>query len=100
MQGKNSFSDADANQAKPGFSPEDLAKLFNYPAIGELFEGNDDERIGKFAAKMESVHSDLERIVRYGNQAEAESATRAIRGIEETQKFLKTLQKMRLEEKK
>lgn len=99
MQRNNSLNNSESEQNKPELSPEDLAKLFNYPAIGELFEENDAGRVEEFGSKMKSIHGDLERIARSGSRDEAESAFRAIRGIEVTLEFLETIQKMRVEEK-
>ena len=79
---------------------EDLAKLFNYPSVGELFSGGDSRRFDEFCAKLTATRENLERIVRYGSRDEAASATRAVRGIETTLEFLQNLQKLRLAEKK
>lgn len=78
----------------------DLAKIFNYPAIGELFSESDTRRLDAFRSKLNSTRDELERVVRYGNQSEADSAMRAAKGIEITLEFLKKLQEMRLAEKK
>ena len=79
---------------------EELAKLLNYPAIGELFSEKDSRRLDDFCARLNATRDNLERVVRYGNRAEAESAQRAARGIEVTLEFLQTLQKMRLAQRK
>jgi hypothetical protein len=76
--------------------PADLAKLFDYPAIGELFSETDTRRLDAFRARLAATRDELERIVRYGAAAEAQSATRAARGIEVTLEFLDRLQQMRL----
>ncbi len=75
---------------------EDLAKLFNYPSVGELFSENNTRRLDEFCSKLNSTRENLERVVRYGNRDEADRATRAVRGIEVTLEFLQTLQQMRL----
>ena len=79
---------------------EDLARLLNYPAIGELFSEKDSRRLDDFRARLNATRENLERVVRYGNRAEAESAQRAARGIAVTLEFLESLQKMRLSQGK
>ena len=74
---------------------EDLAKLFDYPSVGELFSTGDMRRFDEFCAKMTATRENLERIVRYGTQDEATRAVRAIKAIETTLEFLQNLQKMR-----
>ncbi|HVE55812.1 MAG TPA: hypothetical protein VNB22_03225 [Pyrinomonadaceae bacterium] len=91
MQNEKQINDLSANEQ----DSDDLAKLFNYPSVGELFSGSDSRRFDEFCAKLTTTRENLERIVRYGNAGEAERATRAVRGIEVTLEFLQTLQKMR-----
>lgn len=74
---------------------EDLAKLFDYPSVGELFSTGDSRRFDEFCAKLASTRENLERIVRYGTRDEAERAGRAVRAVETTLEFLRNLQKMR-----
>jgi LDH2 family malate/lactate/ureidoglycolate dehydrogenase len=74
---------------------EDLAKLFDYPSVGELFSGSDQRRFDEFCSKLTATRENLERIIRYGTRDEAERATRAVRGIEVTLEFLQNLQKLR-----
>jgi hypothetical protein len=74
---------------------EDLAKLFDYPSVGELFSTGDMRRFDEFCAKLTATRENLERIVRYGTREEAESAARAARAVEVTLEFLLDLQKMR-----
>lgn len=95
MQEKHEINRSDENRIE-----QDLAKLFNYPAVGELFSGNDSHRLDEFCAKLNSTRDKLESIIRYGNKAEAESASRAVKSIEVTLDFLKTLQNMRLSRQK
>lgn len=96
MQNEKQTNDLTADEQ---FS-EDLAKLFNYPSVGELFSDGDSRRFDEFCRKLGATRENLERIVRYGNREEAERAVRAARGIEVTLEFLQTLQKMRLEAQK
>ncbi len=91
MQNEKQTNDLSANEQYS----EDLAKLFNYPSVGELFSGNDTQRFDDFCAKLGATRENLERVVRYGKSDEAERAMRAVRGIEVTLEFLQTLQKMR-----
>ena len=80
---------------------DDLAKLFDYPSVGELFsDGGDTRRFDEFCEKLTATRENLERIVRYGSRDEAASATRAVRGIETTLEFLQNLQKLRHESQK
>lgn len=79
---------------------ETLAKIFDYPAIGELFSENSSFRLDEFRSKLSSTRDELERIVRYGSRDEADGAMRAVRGIEVTLEFLEKLQEMRLSENK
>jgi hypothetical protein len=73
----------------------DLAKLFDYPSVGELFSTGDSQRFDEFCAKLTATRENLERIVRYGTRDEAERAARAVRAVEVTLEFLENLQKMR-----
>jgi LDH2 family malate/lactate/ureidoglycolate dehydrogenase len=91
MQNEKQINDLSANEQYS----DDLAKLFNYPSVGELFSGTDTRRFDEFCAKLSATRENLERIIRYGKSDEAERATRAARGIEVTLEFLQTLQKMR-----
>ncbi len=83
------------DQSTLEMSEQDLAQIFNYPAIGELFKGNDTKDLDNFTARLNAIRNDLERIVRSGSRTEADGAERAIKGIEVTLEFLQTLQKMR-----
>jgi len=96
MQNEKQINDLSANEQYS----DDLAKLFNYPSVGELFSGNDSRRFDDFCAKLTATRENLERIVRYGKPDEAERAMRGVRGIEVTLEFLQTLQKMRQDAQK
>jgi LDH2 family malate/lactate/ureidoglycolate dehydrogenase len=100
MQNGKQLNDLAANPQINESATEDLAKLFNYPSVGELFSETDTRRLDDFCSKLTSTRENLERIVRYGNRDEATRATRAARGIEVTLEFLQTLQKMRLDTQK
>lgn len=98
MQKQNPTDFSNTGQTEPESSREDLAAIFNYPAIGELFSESDSSRLDDFYTKLNSTRDNLERIIRYGSKPEAESAMRAVRGIEITLEFLQNLQKRRLSE--
>ena len=100
MQKNNSSNDAWASGLKTEFKLEDLAKLFNYPSIGQLFSEDETGRLEDFFAKLYVTNENLERVVRYGNQSEAEKAARASRAIKITLEFLRSLQQMQTANKK
>lgn len=82
------------------FNQDDLAQLFNYPSIGELFGDSNGGRLDSFRQKLNITRESLDRIIRYGKRDEAESAAQALRAVEVTLNFLETLQKMRLSNQK
>ncbi len=79
---------------------EDLAQIFNYPSIGQLFDNSDSQRLADFRSRLSNTRENLERIIRYGSRDEAARADKAAHAIQITLDFLKTLQKMRLEQNK
>jgi hypothetical protein len=79
---------------------DDLAKLFDYPSVGELFSTGDTRRLDEFCAKLAATRENLERVVRYGSRDEATRAERAIKAFETTLEFLQNLQKMRQDSQK
>lgn len=82
------------------FNQDDLAQLFNYPSIGELFGDGNGGRLDSFRQKLNITRESLDRIIRYGKRDEAESAAQALRAIEVTLEFLQTLQNLRLSNQK
>lgn len=82
------------------FNQDDLAQLFNYPSVGELFSDNGTYRLDEFKQKLSKTRENLDRIIRYGKRDEAESAKQALNAIEITLEFLQTLQKLRLSSQK
>lgn len=82
------------------FNSEDLAQIFNYPSIGQLFDDSDSQGIEKFLSRLAGTRENLERVIRYGNRAEADRAEKAARAVRITTDFLKTLQTMRLDQNK
>ncbi len=102
MQNKQAADDsksaagAAGNSLSPSqFSEEDLAKLYDYPSIGQLFSEPDTRRLDEFRLRLNTTRQNLERVIRYGDRAEAERAQRALRAVEVTLDFLQSLQKMR-----
>jgi hypothetical protein len=79
---------------------DELAKLFDYPSVGELFSTRDTRRLDEFCAKLAATRENLERIVRYGTRDEATRAARALKAVEVTLEFLENLQKMRQDSQK
>lgn len=94
----NSSDEQTASDLESAFSREDLARLFNYPSIGQLFSEKEPRGLEDFFAKLTATNENLERIVRYGNQTEAEKAARAARSVKITIEFLRKLQAMQTAE--
>lgn len=82
------------------FSAEDLAKLFHYPSIGQLFSDSNSAAIDEFRSRLGSTRDNLEKIVRHGNREDADKAGVVIKSINVTLDFLFSLQEMRLSENK
>jgi len=98
---KNNFSNEEwINGLKSEFDQEDLAKLFNYPSIGQLFSEEEIGNLEKFFAKLTVTDENLERVIRYGNQSEAEKAARSSQAIKITLEFLRNLNEMQTANKK
>ena len=95
MQNKQTADNQAADSIEAHFTQEDLAKLYDYPSIGQLFSEPDTQRLDAFCRRLTATRENLERVVRYGDRAEAERASRAIRAVEVTLDFLQSLQKMR-----
>lgn len=100
MQNDKSSEEKWANGLKVGFSPEEVAKLFNYPSIGQLFGENETGKLEDFFAGLNATNENLERVIRYGNKGEAEKAGRASEAVKITLEFLKNLEERRTKEKK
>jgi hypothetical protein len=95
MQNKQTADNSTADSILSHLTEEDLAKLYDYPSIGQLFSEADTRRLDEFCLRLRSTRENLERVVRYGDRAEAERAGRAIRAVDVTVDFLQSLQKMR-----
>ena len=78
--------------AAPNFTAEDLAALYNYPSIGQLFSTADLHLLDEFRAKITRLYEDLERIVRRGSKEDAEKAARVADAVKITLEFLQTLE--------
>jgi hypothetical protein len=77
-----------------------FAKLFNYPSIGQLFSEKEIGKLEEFFARLTVTDENLERVIRYGNQSEAEKATRASQAVKITLEFLRNLKEMQTANKK
>jgi len=98
---KDNFSNEEwINGLKSEFNQEDLAKLFNYPSIGQLFSEEEIGNLEEFFAKLTVTDENLERVIRYGNQGEAEKAARASQAVKITLEFLRNLNEMQAANKK
>lgn len=100
MQKDDSSNEGWINGLKSEFNQEDLAKLFNYPSIGQLFSEKEIGKLEEFFARLTVTDENLERVIRYGNQSEAEKATRASQAVKITLEFLRNLKEMQIEDKK
>ncbi|MBA3692817.1 MAG: hypothetical protein H0X15_07620 [Acidobacteria bacterium] len=100
MQKDNSSNEEWLNGLKSEFNQEDLAKLFNYPSIGQLFSEKEIGKLEEFFARLTVTDENLERVIRYGNQSEAEKATRASQAVKITLEFLRNLKEMQTANKK
>ena len=96
MQNENQFNELAADEE----NSRNLAKLFDYPSVGELFSGNDTRRLDEFCSKLTTTRENLERIIRYGKADEAERSGRAARAVEVTLEFLQNLRRMRQKSQK
>jgi hypothetical protein len=69
--------------------------IFNYPSLGELFEGSDAKALEEMRTRLSTTGQNLERVVRNGTKDEAERAARAARAVSVTIQFLNDLEQMR-----
>lgn len=81
------------------FTAEDLAKLFHYPSIGQLFSVSNTAAIDEFKSRLVSTRDQLEKIVRHASRDEADRANVVVKSINVTLDFLSSLQEMRVSEK-
>lgn len=100
MRKENSSNEALTSDLESQFSQEDLARLFNYPSIGQLFSENESRKLEDFFSKLAVTNENLERVVRYANQSEAEKAVRASQAVKITLEFLRNLQERQAANKK
>jgi hypothetical protein len=78
-------------------SASDLASIFNYPSLGQLFDGTDTRALEEMRARLSRTGQDLERVVRQGPKEDAERAARAARAVGVTLQFLNDLEQLRRE---
>ncbi len=100
MQKDNSSNEEWTNGLRSEFNQEDLAKLFDYPSIGQLFSEKEIGKLEDFFAKLTATDENLERVIRYGNKIEAEKAVRASQAVKITLEFLQNLKEMQIANKK
>lgn len=89
----------ESGQEMTGFTAEDLAKIFHYPAIGQLFSDPMSTAFDEFQARIVSTRDQLEKTVRHGTRGEADEAGIVIKSVNVTLDFLSSIQKMRTSEK-
>lgn len=94
MRKDNSPNQAWADNLNSELNQEDLAKLFNYPSIGQLFSENETGKFEDFLAKLTAADENLERVIRYGSKSESDKAARASRAVKVTLEFLRNLKQM------
>jgi hypothetical protein len=85
-----------ASAARASF-PNDagnLASIFDYPHVGQLFEGDLAAPLEEMRARFARTSQELERIVRRGAKEEAERAARALRAYKVAAELLSELEQM------
>lgn len=92
MRQDNSSNQTSPNDSEIKFSQEEIARLFDYPAIGQLFSEPDNRRLNDFIVKLKTTDENLERVIRYAGQTEADKAARASQAVKITLEFLRRLQ--------
>lgn len=96
MSTESKLAGQKASDEEPGFSAEDLAKIFNYPSIGQLFTESNASAFEDFRSRLISTRDNLEKVVRLGSRDEADKARTAVNGISVTLDFLQSLHQMRI----
>lgn len=94
--GQNSSGGGD-RPARGSDAAADLGSVFNYPALGKLFDEADTRALEEMRQRLARTGQDLERVVRQGPKEDAERAARASRAVELTLKFLGDLEQLRRE---
>lgn len=90
-------SSAQGGQGTGGEPATDLASVFNYPSLGQLFDGADTRALEEMRARLARTTQDLERVVRQGPKEDAERAARAVRAVGVALQFLSDLEQLRRE---
>lgn len=73
----------------------DLSSLFNYPAIGKLFDSPGDQALLEMRARLNRSAERMDRIIRQGSREEADRATAARRALVLTGELLDSLEELR-----
>lgn len=85
----------DENSQFPiGLTPEDIKILVNYPALGKLFDSDNQGALNSLKEKMNLTQQNLERVIRQGSKEDAENAQQVIESIKVVVNFLEMLEKM------
>lgn len=100
MRQDNSSNEAWTSSLESEFNQADMARLLNYPSIGQLFSEEETHNLEGFFSKLAVTNENLERVVRYANQSESEKAARASRAVTITLEFLRNLQETQAANKK
>ncbi|MBA3714885.1 MAG: hypothetical protein H0W76_20900 [Pyrinomonadaceae bacterium] len=85
---------ASADASAPAVSGE-LVAIFNYPAIGRLFDGPDNQALTEMRNRLEQSNQQAERLIRQGSKDKAERAQRVASALQTTLTLLNELEKMR-----
>ena len=100
MENKTVSGKISVEQEDTAFNAEELAQIFNYPSIGQLFDDSDSKGIESFLSRLSQTRENLERIIRSGSRDEADRADKAVRALRVTTDFLQTLQTLRQDQNK
>jgi hypothetical protein len=92
---KDKSSAASATRASSVNDAGDLSSIFNYPHLGQLFEGDLSHPLDEMRARFARTSQELERIVRRGSKDEADSAERALRAYRVAAELLSELEQRR-----
>lgn len=82
------------------FTAEDLAKIFHYPSVGQLFSDASSSALTDFQSRMTATRDQLEKIVRHGTREEADKAGIVVKSVNVTLDFLAAIQEIRVNESK
>ncbi len=75
---------------------EDLISVFNYPALGRLFDERDgQESLNDMKAQLLKTNQQIERVIRQGSKEDAERAGRIAHAYAATLALLNELEQLR-----